>query len=103
MEKGETVNPSSTQKKKAQYPDENSIIFFKIDFRFLGYYCEEEIDLVAGEIAINSEDEEKIIHDYDKGLREAKDIVDHHVRHCLGGCFWLICNDFGPLLLHIEC
>jgi hypothetical protein len=82
LKKDETANPISTQKKKAQYPNNILIIGFKINFRFLGYYCEQEIDLMAGEIAINS-DEDKIIYDYGKWLREAKDIVDHHVGHCL--------------------
>jgi hypothetical protein len=95
VKKGETINPSSTLNKKAQYHKDSSVIRFKIDFRLICYHCsyfntpvnarcDKEVDLAAGEIAINSDDQDKIIHDQSKGLREAKDIVDSHICHCFG-------------------
>lgn len=79
LKKGETVNPSSTEQKKLLYPGEQSVIGFKIDFRILYDYYGNEIDLAAGEVAINSLDEDKVVHDETKLLREAKDITDRHI------------------------
>lgn len=52
---------------------------FETDIRLLLDYDKYEFDLCVGEVAINSNDTDKLIHNRNKCLREAKEIVDHHL------------------------
>lgn len=79
MKQGETVNSYTSKRKQAAYPNYEKVSGFKIDIRLLLDYEKYEIDLCAGEVAINSNDADKLIHDRSKCLREAKEIVDHHL------------------------
>ncbi|KAF7730049.1 hypothetical protein EC973_002994 [Apophysomyces ossiformis] len=91
FKKGETVNGYSTNNKRQQYPETNGIMGFRIDFRILYDRNGTEMDLAAGELAINSRCENKVIHDQSKLLREAKDITDSHHSSYLNNNFgWAI-------------
>ncbi|GAA5807020.1 hypothetical protein MFLAVUS_000369 [Mucor flavus] len=79
MKQGETVNSYTSKRKQAAYPNYENVSGFKIDIRLLLDYEKYEIDLCAGDVAINSNDADKLIHDRSKCLREAKEIVDHHL------------------------
>ncbi|KAI9330123.1 hypothetical protein BD770DRAFT_287088, partial [Pilaira anomala] len=79
IKQGETVNSYTSKRKQAAYPNNEKVRGFKIDIRLLLEYENHEIDLCAGEVAINSNDVDKLIHDRSKCLREAKEIVDHHL------------------------
>jgi hypothetical protein len=79
MKQGEAVNSYTSKRKQAAYPNHEKVRGFKIDIRLLLDYEKHEIDLCAGEVAINANDIDKLIHDRSKCLREAKEIVDHHV------------------------
>ncbi|CAO3657259.1 unnamed protein product [Mucor hiemalis] len=77
MKQGETVNSYTSKRKQAAYPNYEKVNGFIIDLRLLLDYEKYEIDLCAGEVAINSNDADKLIHDRSKCLREAKEIVYH--------------------------
>ncbi|KAI7878371.1 uncharacterized protein EV154DRAFT_525036 [Mucor mucedo] len=84
MKQGETINLYTTKRKQAQYSDHEKVKGFKIDVRLLLDYSQNEIDLCAGEVAINTFDTDKLIHDRSKCIRESKDICDHHIEAGLG-------------------
>lgn len=79
MKQGETVNQYTTRSKQDQYPGEDKIIGYKIDVRLLLDYEENGIDLYVGEVALNANDDCKLLHDRRKCLREAKEIIDQHI------------------------
>lgn len=84
MKQGETINLFTTKRKQAQYFDHEKVKGFKIDVRLLLDYDQNEIDLCAGEVAINTCDADKLIHDRSKCIRESKEICDHHIEAGLG-------------------
>ncbi|KAI9274150.1 hypothetical protein EDC94DRAFT_690110 [Helicostylum pulchrum] len=47
-------------------------------------YEGKEIDLCSGEVAIDANDADKLTHDRSKYIREAKEILDHHVEAGMG-------------------
>jgi hypothetical protein len=80
MKQGETINAYTTKKKKKiRYHDHDKIKGFKIDVRLLLDYHKQEIDLCAGVVAINAFDNDKVMYDRSKVIREAKEICDHHI------------------------
>jgi hypothetical protein len=79
MKQGETVNTYTTKRKQIHYYDHDKIKGSKIDARILLDYHKQEIDLCAGEVAINAFEQDKVTHDRSKIIREAKEICDHHV------------------------
>ncbi|KAI8078131.1 uncharacterized protein B0P05DRAFT_542627 [Gilbertella persicaria] len=84
MKQGETTNLYTTKRKQAQYFDHEKVKGFKIDARLLVDYGRNEIDLCAGEVAVNTHDADKLIHDRSKFIREAKEICDRHMEAGLG-------------------
>lgn len=72
---GETINAISQQQKKDLYCEEDSVKAFKIDIRVIHNTNGAEVDIVAGEIAIDDEDT-KLVSDEGKLCRETKDAVD---------------------------
>ncbi|GAA5800156.1 hypothetical protein HPULCUR_005581 [Helicostylum pulchrum] len=79
MKQGETVNSYTSKRKQDAYLNYEKVSGFKIDIRLLLDYEKYETDLCAGEVAIHSNDADKLTHDRSKCLREAKEIVDHHL------------------------
>ncbi|KAI7878382.1 uncharacterized protein EV154DRAFT_55753 [Mucor mucedo] len=63
MKQGETINLYTTKRKQAQYFDHEKVKGFKIDVRLLLNYGRNEIDLCAEEVAINTYETDKLIHD----------------------------------------
>ncbi|KAG2231093.1 hypothetical protein INT48_003462 [Thamnidium elegans] len=81
---GEAINLFTTKRKQTQYFDHEKVKGFKIDLRLLLDYDRNEIDLCAGEVAINTYDSNKLIHDRSKSIRESKEICDHRIEAGLG-------------------
>jgi hypothetical protein len=71
---GETVLEGSSEAKAALYDDQSHVIGFKIDLRVLVDIGKEELDLVCGEGCLQSAEDNKIISDRSKLLREGKEI-----------------------------
>lgn len=72
MKQGDTINLFTTKRKQVQYFDHEKVKGFKIDVRLLLDYGRNEIDLCAGEVAINTYDVDKLMHDRSKCIRESK-------------------------------
>ncbi|KAI9494133.1 hypothetical protein BDB00DRAFT_742631, partial [Zychaea mexicana] len=66
---------TSTLNKEELYLDQKNIIGFKVDCRLLVDVTNEEHDMITIEVAKDDEDE-KIINDMGKLIREGKDILD---------------------------
>ncbi|KAI9273987.1 hypothetical protein EDC94DRAFT_115654 [Helicostylum pulchrum] len=102
MKKGETTNSFTSKRKQFRYSDQVRVKGFKIDVRLLLYrftsqyltilgrvhnkldYERKEIDLCSGEVAIDANDADKLTHDRSKCIREAKEMLDHHVEAGMG-------------------
>ncbi|KAI9272649.1 hypothetical protein BDA99DRAFT_425855, partial [Phascolomyces articulosus] len=65
----------NTTKKKYYYSNDPNMIGYKIDMRIVAGIENNESDIGAAELA--KVDNEKIIYDEAKLLREGKDVVDH--------------------------
>ncbi|GAA5805160.1 hypothetical protein HPULCUR_010673 [Helicostylum pulchrum] len=72
------------KKLQFRYSDQVRVKGFKIDVRLLLDYERKEIDLCSGEVAIDANDADKLTHDRSKYIREAKEILDHHVEAGMG-------------------
>ncbi|ORZ12016.1 hypothetical protein BCR42DRAFT_356875 [Absidia repens] len=76
MKTGESVNGTSSESKKQQYPQHTNVSGFKIDLRFVyDSKDKQEFDVGAGESARSSQDD-KLAHDLGKLTREGKDVLD---------------------------
>ncbi|KAI9274097.1 hypothetical protein EDC94DRAFT_644372 [Helicostylum pulchrum] len=84
MKKGETTSSFTSKRKQFRYSDQVRVKGFKIDVRLLLDYERKEIDLCSGEVAIDANDADKVTHDISKCIREAKEILDHHVEAGMG-------------------
>ncbi|OBZ81426.1 hypothetical protein A0J61_10526 [Choanephora cucurbitarum] len=73
---GETIPPHSQEEKMLQYDDAKNIKAFKVDIRFIFDLEGKEYDVGAGEVARETADKAKILHDKSKLLREGKDVLD---------------------------
>jgi hypothetical protein len=84
MKQGETVDSFTTKRKQASYLSHDKMKGFKIDMRLLLDYKQTEVDLCSREVASNAKDSDKLAHDRSKCLREAKEILDHHIQTEMG-------------------
>lgn len=73
---GESVNSNSTGNKEEQYEPSKSVKGFKIDLRFIYDTEEDEYDAGAGEAAKMSNNDDKLLKDLGKVVRESKDVLD---------------------------
>lgn len=75
---GETISQHSQEEKMLQYDEKNkkNIKAFKVDIRFIFDLDGKEHDVGAGEVARETADKSKILHDKSKLLREGKDVLD---------------------------
>ncbi|KAG2235353.1 hypothetical protein INT48_004972, partial [Thamnidium elegans] len=72
---GESINSVSTVNKEEQYESSKSVKGFKIDLRFIYDTEEDEYNVGAGEAA-KTNDDDKLLHDLGKVIRESKDVLD---------------------------
>ncbi|KAF1801622.1 hypothetical protein FB192DRAFT_1446424 [Mucor lusitanicus] len=79
IKSGESINSASTNNKNEQYVAASSIKSLKIDFRLLVDVGNDEVDVGAGECALNDADD-KAIEDEGKLTRETKDALDEMVK-----------------------
>lgn len=85
MKQGETINLFTIKHKQAQYFDHEKVKGFKIDVRLMRDYDWNEIDLCAGEVAINTYNPDKLFHNRSKYcIWESKGICDCHIKAGLG-------------------
>ncbi|GAA5799953.1 hypothetical protein HPULCUR_005374 [Helicostylum pulchrum] len=75
-DKGETVIKNSTQQKSALYQSDSHVIGFKVDVRLIYDHGSSEFDIGAAEACLSEADDNKIVGDRAKLLREGKDNVD---------------------------
>lgn len=85
MKKGETVPTESTTEKSTLYNDNNHVIGFKVDNRFVFDYKESEFDIDVVEACLPDADDTKVTGDEAKLLREGKNIADSLNKVCSGG------------------
>ncbi|KAG0162646.1 hypothetical protein DFQ30_001580, partial [Apophysomyces sp. BC1015] len=79
LKSGECTNNRTALMKQELYHDDDHVVGFKVDFRFIfdakcGHGV--ELDVGAGEAARNNNDTSKLYKDLGKLLREGKDVVD---------------------------
>ncbi|KAL9541889.1 hypothetical protein MBANPS3_008874 [Mucor bainieri] len=79
IKSGESINSASNNNKNEQYVTASSIKSLKIDFRLLVDIGKDEIDVGAGECALNDAND-KAIEDEGKLMRETKDALDKFVK-----------------------
>ncbi|KAL7333948.1 hypothetical protein PS15p_202785 [Mucor circinelloides] len=79
IKSGESINSASNINKNEQYVGAASVKSLKIDFRLLVDVSESEIDVGAGECALNDYDD-KAITDEGKLARETKDTLDEIIK-----------------------
>jgi hypothetical protein len=82
MKQGETA--FTTKRNQTSYPSYNKVKDFKTDMRLLLDYKQTEVDLCSGEVASNAKDSDKLAYDKSKCLREAREILDHHIQTGMG-------------------
>ncbi|KAG1416186.1 hypothetical protein G6F58_006097 [Rhizopus delemar] len=75
LKSGESINSISTGNKEEQYESSKSVKGFKIDLRFIYDTEEDEYDVGAGEAAKTNNDD-KLLQDLGKAIRESKDVLD---------------------------
>ncbi|KAL1932143.1 hypothetical protein VTP01DRAFT_9199 [Rhizomucor pusillus] len=81
---GESVSHHTVCAKQRQYADADNVIAFKFNIRFVYDMEDEEYDLGAAEIARMPPDDDKIIRDQGKLVREGKETVDMITRALCG-------------------
>lgn len=82
--RGESVSHHTACAKQRQYADADNVIAFKFNIRFVYDMEDEEYDLGAAEIARMPPDDDKIIRDQGKLVREGKETVDMITRALCG-------------------
>ncbi|KAG1148352.1 hypothetical protein G6F37_005760 [Rhizopus arrhizus] len=75
LKSGESINSINTGNKEEQYESSKSAKGFKIDLRFIYDTEEDEYDVGAGEAAKTNNDD-KLLQDLGKVIRESKDVLD---------------------------